>query len=238
MIQHLTTPLDSLDGFDTVALGVMNLYWFEEYADAGTAQSGVLLLATGSKIEPVAQPLSTGGPGRAMRLAERPCYWGPGRCLNSQRLKLSIRILPARLAGSLFLLAALPAAAQHTCNGKTATIVGTTSADNIIGTSGNDVIQARAGDDYVRGGDDDLCGGPGNDTVIGDSGRDKVTGGDGNDFVRGGAGNDTVDGNTGTNTVWGDSGTDWCFNGSSYAACELPLCDHQPELCICDDTCF
>ncbi len=129
-------------------------------------------------------------------------------------------------------------AAGHTCNGKTATIVGTTSADNIIGTSGNDVIQARAGDDYVRGGDDDLCGGPGNDTVIGDSGRDKVTGGDGNDFVRGGAGNDTVDGNTGTNTVWGDSGTDWCFNGSSYAACELPLCDHQPELCICDDTCF
>ena len=31
VIQQLTTSLDSLEGFDTIALGVMNLYWFEEY---------------------------------------------------------------------------------------------------------------------------------------------------------------------------------------------------------------
>jgi len=72
------------------------------------------------------------------------------------------------------------------CDGKTATIIGTSSSDVISGTSGNDVIHGLGGNDviYGYGGDDTICGG---------DGRDRVIPGSGDDVVIGGAGLDTVD---------------------------------------------
>src|SRR2546423_3983366 len=60
-------------------------------------------------------------------------------------------------------------AAGTTCNGLTATIVGTTGNDTLVGTAGNDVIAALAGDDTIdgAGGNDVICGGPGNHGVTG-----------------------------------------------------------------------
>src|SRR2546429_6102587 len=56
-------------------------------------------------------------------------------------------------------------AAGTTCNGLTATIVGTTGNDTLVGTAGNDVIAALAGDDTIdgAGGNDVICGGPRHD---------------------------------------------------------------------------
>lgn len=92
-----------------------------------------------------------------------------------------------------------------TCEGKTATIVGTKQGETIMGTPGRDVIQAREGNDVVYGleGDDVICSGLGNDTVYGGygnlasgspSGNDRLRGGDNMDTVFGEDGNDFVDG--------------------------------------------
>jgi Ca2+-binding RTX toxin-like protein len=47
-----------------------------------------------------------------------------------------------------------------TCEGETATIVGTNGNNDITGTSGDDVIAALGGNDRIRaqGGDDLVCG--------------------------------------------------------------------------------
>src|SRR2546427_705051 len=68
-------------------------------------------------------------------------------------------------------------AAGTTCNGLTATIVGTTGNDTLVGTAGNDVIAALAGDDTIDGvgGNDVICGGPGNDGITGGTGVDTVS---------------------------------------------------------------
>ena len=52
-----------------------------------------------------------------------------------------------------------------TCNGLTATIVGTPGPDTLIGTAGNDVIVGLGGDDLIlgQGGNDVICGGDGDD---------------------------------------------------------------------------
>jgi len=72
-----------------------------------------------------------------------------------------------------------------TCNGVTATIVGTNGPDILNGTAGNDVIAGLDGNDTINGfgGNDLLCGGLGNDRMLG---------GTGNDFIRGADGIDTV----------------------------------------------
>jgi Tol biopolymer transport system component len=65
------------------------------------------------------------------------------------------------------------------CNGKEATIVGTTRDDSILGTSSRDVISARGGSDVVKGlaGNDVLCGGKGKDRINGGGGTDRCSGG-------------------------------------------------------------
>ena len=85
------------------------------------------------------------------------------------------------------------------CQGKTATIVGTSGNDTIEGTPGNDVIHGLSGNDTIngRGGNDIICGGNGNDSLLGEGGNDTLRGDAGNDFLYGHAGNDTLYGNAG-----------------------------------------
>ncbi len=93
------------------------------------------------------------------------------------------------------------------CQGKTATIVGTSASDNIIGTKGNDVIVTLDGNDRVRAGS-------GNDTVCTGSGRDKVSGGSGSDRINGGASNDKLSGDTGDDRLAGEGGNDSLTGGA------------------------
>lgn len=78
------------------------------------------------------------------------------------------------------------AAANAACNGLTATITGTSSAEVITGTSGNDVIEALAGDDTINGGG-------GNDTICAGDGYDTINPGSGTDWVDGGLGGNVLD---------------------------------------------
>ena len=101
----------------------------------------------------------------------------------------------------------------YTCEGLSATIVGTAGRDHISGTPGPDVIVALESRDRIRGGggDDVICGGKGDDYVFGGAGDDRLLG-QGNragpddehygDHLDGGAGNDFMDGGD-------DVGTDW-----------------------------
>src|SRR2546430_1059645 len=101
-------------------------------------------------------------------------------------------------------------AAGTTCNGLTATIVGTTGNDTLVGTAGNDVIAALAGDDTIdgAGGDGGGRGGarPGGG---GRGGRGRAAphgGGNGNDTLVGGGGVDTVSYKSATAAVTVDLG--------------------------------
>jgi Ca2+-binding RTX toxin-like protein len=99
---------------------------------------------------------------------------------------------------------ARPPGARPTCQGRPATIVGTTH--HIDGTAGDDVIVVLAtGNNYIhaRGGDDLVCGGDGPDFLYDGKGHDRFYGGAGQDFLEqksverdffdGGPGFDAVD---------------------------------------------
>lgn len=103
-------------------------------------------------------------------------------------------------AGRIDALAAVTSVAP-TCNGLTATVVGSGS---IVGTSGADVIVGSNGVDTITGagGADTICGLDGNDTVNGGPGNDALLGGNGNDTFLQGTGPDGAD------AVWGEGGTD------------------------------
>src|SRR5436190_505436 len=104
------------------------------------------------------------------------------------------RLLAVGILGVLFTMlrlgmttagAATVHGASHgpTCDGQTATIVGSSSGDTLHGTSGDDVIVAKGGNDIVkgRGGDDVICGKGGSDTLKGNHGADTLLGGGGSD---------------------------------------------------------
>ena len=114
-------------------------------------------------------------------------------------------------------LAALPSCLQppaETCNGLTATIVGTAGDDTLLGTAGDDVIVGLAGNDIIRGGGDDvICGGDGNDSI---------TGGYLADWIDGEAGDDVVSGNDGDDTLLGSEGSDSLYGGADDDACYDP----------------
>jgi Ca2+-binding RTX toxin-like protein len=116
-------------------------------------------------------------------------------------------------------LAASPARAAETCDGKAATIVvvlpaGTFSSPPTTGTAGDDVIVGTDGNDTIdgAGGDDTICGLAGADTLVGGDGDDRLFGGadaeyfadDGyyGDLLVPGAGNDHVDLGTGEDDIW------------------------------------
>jgi Ca2+-binding RTX toxin-like protein len=112
------------------------------------------------------------------------------------------------LMGSLALFstsAASLVALGSSCDGHTATLVGTSGPDELMGTSGRDVVAAGDGADVVRGvgGNDLICGGLGDDELSGGGGRDRLLGeaeedrlqdlaGPGEDVLSGGPGNDTI----------------------------------------------
>ena len=103
-----------------------------------------------------------------------------------------------------------------TCNGLTATIVGTSGADDIEGTAGNDVIVGLAGDDQIRGkgGDDTICGNAGNDRIYGQDGDDHINGGNGDDVAYGGDGDDFITGKNGDDRLKGEGGEDRLVGGN------------------------
>ena len=90
------------------------------------------------------------------------------------------------------------------CNGRTATIVGTADVDTIYGTDGADVIVAGKGSDkiYGLGGDDLICGNLGNDYLAGGSGDDTLLGGKGRDSLDAGSGDDLLFGPLDRSTGW------------------------------------
>ncbi len=92
-----------------------------------------------------------------------------------------------------------------TCNGLTATLVGTSGNDTLIGTSGDDVIAGLGGDDILIGlsGNDTLCAGAGNDLLLGGFGNDALIGGPHDDTALFG-GNAGVSGNLTTGTARGE----------------------------------
>ncbi len=103
-----------------------------------------------------------------------------------------------------------------TCNGLTATIVGTDGDDELNGTRGDDVIVSLGGDDLIRGGagDDTICGGDGSDVIQAGNGNDTAFGGSGNDIVAGGNGDDDLSGGDGVDKLRGNDGAD-TLRGSS-----------------------
>ncbi len=103
-----------------------------------------------------------------------------------------------------------PALAQATCQGQTATIMGTNGDDDLRGTVLADVVVLGPGNDKFRGrgGDDVVCGGPGRDFIYGGSGADKLDGEAGDDRIWGEAGNDQVRGGTGNDVLRGGDDDD------------------------------
>ena len=132
-------------------------------------------------------------------------------------------------------LTAAVSAADLSCNGLPATIIGTAGDDVITGTPGDDVIVGLEGDDSIRGGlgNDVICGGPGEDVLSGQGGNDILFGeqdddildggeggccnfatNNGDDVLYGGQGDDdlhTSDFPTLGNTLYGEQGADRLF---------------------------
>ncbi|KAA1427165.1 calcium-binding protein [Nocardioides antri] len=136
------------------------------------------------------------------------------------------------------------AAAGPTCEGRSATIVGSDRNDDLDGTAGPDVIVAKGGNDVIRayGGDDVVCGGPGWDRIATGAGDDVAVGGTGDDAivssggaerVVGGDGDETVDVKTAPGapvTLLGDEGLDLLT--LTVAGTEPVLLDQAEQLLI------
>jgi Ca2+-binding RTX toxin-like protein len=105
---------------------------------------------------------------------------------------------------------------RPTCNGKPATIVGTTGVDVITGTSAADVIVTGHGRDWITAGagNDTICTGPGRDVIRSGTGNDTINAGPARDILLGGTGNDTLNGSTGNDILVGAGGND-TLNGST-----------------------
>jgi Ca2+-binding RTX toxin-like protein len=113
----------------------------------------------------------------------------------------------------LVVATAASSAAPVTCDGRTATIVGTDGKDVLEGTSGRDVIHALRGFDAIRGrgGNDIICGGSGADTLLGGPGADRLFG------ARGGyVGDDEGTGTWYGNKLEGGPGRDYLSGGPDH----------------------
>jgi Tol biopolymer transport system component len=87
------------------------------------------------------------------------------------------------------------------CQGKAASVIGTSGEDDLSGFEFKDVIQALADDDSASGKD-------GNDVMCGKGGKDTLGGGAGNDDLFGGGGNDVLNGRAGNDECFGAGGND------------------------------
>lgn len=101
------------------------------------------------------------------------------------------------------------------CDGQTATLLGTPGNDMLVATISNDVVIAGDGHDQVvgRDGDDRVCAGGGNDLVHGNAGADVLQGGNGDDALNGGTEDDNLDGGAGNDTLRGMLGNDTLAGG-------------------------
>ena len=136
-----------------------------------------------------------------------------------------------------------PPVSSAICDGREATIIGTSGDDILNGTDGPDVISGLQGNDIIRGlgGDDVICAGLGNDAVYGGQGFDIIFGAQGADVIYaangatsnmraddrgarmfGGAGDDTIygtsrwdrmQGGAGIDSLYGYEGRDWMRGG-------------------------
>src|SRR5687768_12842414 len=90
-----------------------------------------------------------------------------GRTSMTMRSLVLSALTALALAAPVGVAAAAPKA--PTCDGLTATIVGTNGDDTLTGTTGDDVIVGLGGDDVIVGdlGADRICGGTGDDTLSG-----------------------------------------------------------------------
>ena len=104
-----------------------------------------------------------------------------------------------------------PPPSGPSCDGRAATIVGTSGDDVLIGTDGADVIVGFGGHDRIYGkkGNDILCGGPGRDRIYGGRGRDRIWGGISADVLLGGPGHDMIAGLKGNDKLYGQDGADY-----------------------------
>lgn len=141
--------------------------------------------------------------------------------------RFPVALSAAAVVAPLLSLTTAPTVARAdgpTCEGRPATIVGTSGDDALAGTDRVDVIVARGGDDSVagRGGADVICAGLGNDAV---------QPGPGEDVVRSGPDRDWVWVNRG-DTVWTGGGVDgvqaWKEDASIWL--NLGAGDDQVEL--------
>ena len=105
-----------------------------------------------------------------------------------------------------------PAPQGPSCDGGTATLLGTPGDDELEGTAATDVIVGLGGDDEIEGngGDDRICGGEGDDDL---------EGGGGNDRLFGEAGEDQLDGGSGIDHADGGLDDDECDRAESEVAC-------------------
>ncbi|MEO8224492.1 MAG: calcium-binding protein, partial [Gammaproteobacteria bacterium] len=141
-------------------------------------------------------------------------------------------VFGSALYGLVAVLIGFPvsASAVETCNGKTATIVGTPGDDLLIGTKYPDVIAGLGGNDTIYGlsGNDTICGGPGNDTIYGGNGLDYLYGGVGDDTLLGQFGVDVLAGGVGTDILAGGIGADTCDGGIGQDA--APGCEAKSNV--------
>jgi Tol biopolymer transport system component len=85
------------------------------------------------------------------------------------------------------------------CQGKVATIVGTSASETLTGGPSADIISGQGGKDQISGLD-------GNDVICGDAGKDTLRGGKGKDVLNGGKANDKLNGGKGKDTCIGGKG--------------------------------
>jgi Ca2+-binding RTX toxin-like protein len=123
----------------------------------------------------------------------------------------------SQLLGSLALFPVRAFAVVDTCNGLTATIVGTDAADVLTGTPGNDVVVAKDGNDTINGngGNDTICAGKGVDTAATLGGDDWIDGEDGNDLINAGHGNNIVFGGKNDDDIVTGNGNDRIDGGDN-----------------------
>ena len=161
--------------------------------------------------------------------------------MSAKTLTLSVLIVAAVSIAAAVITSGSTARQTFTCNGETATIVGTAGHDLIVGTPGDDVIVGLDGNDHLHGGAgiDVICGGDGDDTLEGGAHYDDLYGGPGNDRLSGGPGGyvywtgsitdwEGLDGGRGRDDLdrrdlrWGPFPGDRCFLGNATVACPGP----------------
>lgn len=134
---------------------------------------------------------------------------------GGMRRTLALALLAPALALSPTFVSSPASAGGGTCQGQTATIVGTDDDDDLHGTLLADVVFLGAGDDTFHGrdGNDVVCGGAGNDLLFGGVGSDALDGDDGRDRIWGDVGDDQLRGGTGTDILRGGDDDDLLRGG-------------------------